>query len=50
MLEIDKLTENYLYRLICNNCLNNEDVEIKFGLSVESFRKTYTCKKCGVKN
>lgn len=50
MLEVDKLiNEKYSYRLVCDNCLNLEIVEIGFGISVEDFRKKHLCKKCGVK-
>ena len=41
------MTEKYPYRLICNNCLNSEDVEIEYGYTVDDFRNDYKCKKCG---
>lgn len=44
------MTEKYSYRLMCDNCLNSENIEIEFGVSVKEYRKTFTCKKCGVKN
>ncbi|HLD48944.1 MAG TPA: hypothetical protein VJB11_01130 [archaeon] len=33
--------------IMCSNCSNEENVEIKKGMKIEAFCKNYTCPECG---
>ena len=44
-----KKEQYYDMYLTCENCGENEQFEIPFGVSVKSFAKKATCEGCGCK-